>query len=109
MLALLSRLQHILADSPESLSDDVIWDAAYGLHYLTAGDHGPDVPNPEGMSFDEAKEQIIRFGAVIAYSRLNISLSRGAELAGVAPEGFRAELDRYDIEPRYGPNSYGRA
>lgn len=105
MLALLSRLQNTLVDSPESLPDEAIWDTAFGLHCITAGDSGPDFPNPEGMSFDEAKEHVIEFGAVIAYARLNISLNRGAELAGVAPEEFRTKLDRYDIEPRYGPNS----
>lgn len=105
MLALLSRLQHILADSPESLPDEAIWDTAYGLHYVTAGDSGPDFPNPEGASFDETRNGVIEFGAVIAYARLSISVSRGAELAGVAPEEFRSKLDRYDIEPRYGPNS----
>jgi len=105
MLAILSRLQHILADSPESLPAEAIWDTAYGLHYLTTEDSGPDFPNPVGTSFDEVKEHVIGFGAVIAYARLDISLSRGAELAGVSSEEFRANLDRYDIEPRFGPNS----
>lgn len=105
ILAILSRLQHILADSPESLPDEAIWDTAYGLHYLTTEDSGPDFPNPVAMSPDEVKEHIIEFGAVIAYARLDISLSRGAELAGVSPEEFRAELDRYDVESRFGPNS----
>jgi len=105
MLAILSRLHHGLADSPESLPDEAIWDTAYGLHCLTTEDSEPDFPNPEGLSSDEVKEHIIEFGAVIAYARLNISISRGAELAGVSPEEFRAELDRYDVDLRFGPNS----
>lgn len=105
MLALLSRLQHVLDDSPESLPNEAIWDTARGLHYATAEDSGPDFPNPERLSFDEAKQHVIEFGAVIAYARLNISLSRASELADVPPGEFRSKLDRYDIEPRYGPNS----
>lgn len=105
MLAMLSRLQHLLADSPESLPDEAIWDTAYGLHYVTAGDDGPDFPSPEELWFDEVKQNVTEFGAVIAYARLDISLSRGAELAGVSPDQFRTELDRYDIEPRFGPTS----
>lgn len=105
MLAMLSRLQQILNDSPESLPDEAIWDTAYGLHYLTTEDSGPESPDPEDLAFDEAKQHVIEFGAVIAYARLHISLSRGAELAGIPLEAFRAKLGRYDIEPRTGPNS----
>lgn len=105
MFALLSRVQHTLTDSPESLPEEAIWDTAYGLHYITAGDVDPAFPNPEGVSFDDAKEQVIEFGAIIAYARLDISLSRGSELAGVPPEEFQGELERYDIVPRFGPNS----
>lgn len=105
ILAVLSRLQHILANSPESLPEEAIWDTAYGLHYLTTEDSGPDFPNPAEMSFNGVKEHVTEFGAVIAYARLDISLSRGAELASVPLEEFRTELDRYDIEPRFGPNS----
>lgn len=105
MLAMVSRLQNILSDSPESLPDEAIWDTAYGLHYLTIQDSGPDFPNPDKMSYDEAKQQVIEFGAVIAYARLSISISRGAELAGTSTDEFRTKLDRYDVEPRFGPNS----
>jgi hypothetical protein len=105
MLALLSRLQNVLDDAPKSLPDEAVWDTARGLHYATAEDSGPDVPDPEELSFDEAKHQVIKFGAVIAYARLNISLSRAAELADVPSGEFRSTLDRYDIEPRFGPNA----
>lgn len=105
MLAMLSRLQYILDDSPESLPDEAIWDTAYGLHYLTVDDSGPEFPDPGELEFAEVKRHVIEFGAVIAYARLNISLSRGAELAGISPREFRVKLDRYDVKPRFGPNS----
>jgi len=104
MLALLCRIQHVLGDAPESLPDEAIWDTARGLHYAIAEERDPDVPNPEELSFDEAKRHVIEFGAVIAYARLDISLSRAAEVADVPPGAFRSTLDRYDIEPRFGPN-----
>lgn len=105
MLALLSRLQHVLSDSPETLPEEAVWDTAYGLHYVTAEDDRASFPDPAEMSFEEAKQEVIEFGAVIAYARLDISLSRGAELADVAPDEFRAKLDRFDVQPRLGPNS----
>lgn len=105
MLALLSRLQHVLGGAPESLPDEAIMDTARGLHYATAENSEPDVPKPEELSFDEAKQHVIEFGAVTAYARLNISLSRASELANVPPGEFRSKLGRFDIEARYGPNS----
>lgn len=105
MFALLSRLRDILADSPESLPKQATVDTAYALHHLSLEGSGPEFPNPEDHGFDEVKQQVVEFGAVIAYARLNISLSRGAEVADVSPEAFRALLDRYDVEPRFGPNS----
>lgn len=105
MLALLSRLQHTLNESPESLPDEVIRDTAYALHYLTADDDGPDFSNPQEMSFPDVRAEVIAFGAVMSYARLNISISRGAELAGLSDQEFRDKLNRYDVEPRFGPNS----
>ncbi|MEF8979253.1 MAG: hypothetical protein V5A39_10330 [Haloarculaceae archaeon] len=105
MLALVSRLQSVLSDSPETLPEEAVWDTAYGLHYVTAENDRASFPNPAEMSFAEAKQEVIEFGAMIAYARLDISLSRGAELADVTPDEFRDKLDRFDVQPRFGPNS----
>lgn len=105
MLALVSRLQDVLAESPESIPDDAVRDTAYGLYYVSAGDDGPEFPSPEGRPLEEVREQVIEFGAIVAYVRLNISLGRGAELAGLPPDRFEAALDEYDVEPRFGPKS----
>lgn len=105
ILALLCRLHRISAESPDSLGDDAIWDTAYGLHYVSVDDEGQDVPNPDQLSFDDAEQHVLEFGAVIAYSQLDISVSRGAELARTSTKEFRDLLDRYEIDPRFGPST----
>lgn len=107
ILALISRLHRDLDDSQDSISDDVTRDVAYGLHYITTGDEGPQFPYPDEVSFEESKQNVIELGAVVAYARLDISVSRGAELAGLPPQEFREVLDQYDVEPRFGPTSLG--
>lgn len=50
-----------------------------------------------------AKTRIV--GAAIAYVELDISVSRGAELANTSVDDFEAVLESFDIRPRYGPEA----
>lgn len=52
---------------------------------------------------DDALAAAVRLGAVVAYARLDISVSRGAELAGLSVDTFEAELISHGVSPRYGP------
>ena len=105
VLALWCRLQREIEESEEALSEDAIWDVAYGLHYIIGSDAEPGFPNPKDLSFEEAKQNVIELGAVVAYARLNISVSRGAELAELPPQEFKRKLNQYAVEPRFGPTS----
>lgn len=56
-------------------------------------------------SHEELREMVEAFGAVVAYRDLDISVGRGAELLGCSRAEFEALLDRFGVEPRYGPDS----
>jgi len=105
VLALWCQLQREIEESEEALSEDAIWDVAYGLHYIIGSDAEPGFPNPKELCFEEAKQNVIELGAVVAYARLNISVSRGAELAELPPQEFKRKLNQYAVEPRFGPTS----
>lgn len=53
---------------------------------------------------EDAEHEVRRFGAVVAYAELDISVSRGAELAGTSVETFEAALESFGVTPRYGPD-----
>lgn len=71
------------------------------------------ITGPDGAGFDvtdrsdadELRRMVDAFGAVVAYRDIEISVGRGAELAGRSREGFEELLDRFGVEPRYGPSS----
>jgi predicted HTH domain antitoxin len=63
------------------------------------------VDDPEAATDKQLRERVRGFGAVLAYSRLDISVGRGAELAGLSRPAFEARLEEYDVEPRFGPDS----
>lgn len=43
--------------------------------------------------------------AVRAYKSRNITVARGAEIAGVPTDRFKEELEKRGVEVRYGPDS----
>lgn len=78
-----------------TIADDVGW-AISELYDR----HDPTEVDPE-----TALEGIRAFGAVVAYGNLDISVSRGAELAKVSTTEFETTLAEGDVRPRYGPES----
>lgn len=61
--------------------------------------------HPSDLDFESMHKEVRALGAAVAYARLNISIGRGAELAGVSRFEFEDILDRFSVEPRYGPQS----
>lgn len=59
------------------------------------------LPEPTRNAGPDVKTEVIAFGTVISYARLNISVSRGAELATLSSQEFQARLKQYDVEPRF--------
>lgn len=106
-LAFFARLIHLQDLDEEDVDEEiVIKDIAYTLHYIEdAVDEETHFVNPDTLEFEKVQQQVREFGAVLAYASLNISVGRGAELAGVSQYEFKKLLDRFDVEPRYGPPS----
>lgn len=59
----------------------------------------------EGTTPEELRRMVEVFGAVVAYRDLDISVGRGAELLRCSRSEFEEVLDRFGVEPRYGPAS----
>lgn len=107
MLAFSARLIEVhQRNAEEGVFEQLVEDVGYTLFYIDdAISEEPDFPNPDEASFEEVRRVAREFGAVIAYRRMNISVGRAAELAGVSRYEFEDLLERFDIEPRYGPFS----
>jgi predicted HTH domain antitoxin len=107
LLALMARILNIAdLDQDEFDVDDVLRDLGYTVHYIgDAAEGGPEFPDPDETEFEEVRDELFKLGSVIAYQNLNISVGRGAELAGLSRFEFEELLEAHDIEPRYGPES----
>lgn len=81
-------------------------DILYGERALVAVLH-PDAEYPEieDMTDGERATIAIRRGVLRAYVQSDISIGRGAELAGMTQEQFVEFLEENDIRPDYGPES----
>lgn len=66
---------------------------------------GAGVQSPEKVTSSEAYEMALQEGAILCYVYAEISVGRGAELAGLSQVEFRNLLESYGITPRYGPES----
>jgi predicted HTH domain antitoxin len=107
MVALIARLyegstaETVGQEWLEALATDVLW----ASHAVRENTQSESDAIAEEFEPSEALEEAVRFGAVVAYARLDISVSRGAELAGLPVADFEQELKRYDVQIRYGPTS----
>lgn len=61
--------------------------------------------HPDELEYEEVVAELRRKGAVAAYDRLSISVSRAAELGGIHRSEFEELLLAHGIQPRYGPSS----
>lgn len=107
LLALMARIFNLADLEPDEVEvDEILQDFGYAVYYIEdATEEGPDFPNPDEAAPDEVRDELYKLGAIIAYHNLNISVGRGAELAGMSRFEFEELLEESDIEPRYGPES----
>lgn len=83
----------------EQLVRDVLW-----VDYYLAHDEGERAGiDPAELTFEEVESRLLLAGAISAYERLDITVSRGAELAGVPVAEFEKHLLERGIRPNYGP------
>ena len=61
--------------------------------------------DPEELNEDQVRSIVRAQGAMMVYQEREISLSRGAELAGISVSGFRSYLEDRDVDIRYDVNS----
>lgn len=108
-IAYFARLYDVAEVGPtDAQSDEELWrDTARVIYHIERSVDGESetIDNSESDDLTEVKAAIRRLGAVIAYSRLDISVSRGAELAGVSVPAFRELLAQSDVAPRFGPSN----
>lgn len=63
------------------------------------------LPSANEVSDSEAYRFVRQEGAVLCYKRVEISLGRGGELAGLSESHFKQVLESYGEKPFYGPDS----
>lgn len=104
-LAFLARAISLQQAEDGGQRETLVRDVAYTLYYVEdAIAEESDVFDPTNRSFEEVRGFVREYGAGLAYTRLDISLGRGAELAGVSRFEFEEILETYDVEPRRGPS-----
>lgn len=108
ILAYFARLYSVAESETEgSQSDETLWrDTARLLSHVERAVDGESetIDDPESDDLADLQAEIRRLGAVIAYSRLDISVGRGAELAGLSRPAFGELLAESGVTPRFGPS-----
>lgn len=103
-IALSGRLLQIVFFEEEGDAIDLYHDVLRADFYLSSSD-SVLIQHPDELSDEEVREKVLLEGALLAYEELDISVDRGAELAGVQLHEFEEELERRDIRPDYGPEN----
>lgn len=107
LLSLWLRLvQAARQDTPRN-QKELIRDVARAQYYLAqATGEDETMQNPDNRPFSEVQQDVREYGAAVAYAHLDISLGRGAELAGISQHEFKEQvLPAFDVESRSGPES----
>lgn len=96
-----AKLEEVGEDWLRELALDIVW----ASNVITEVTGEGQFTDPESISPSEALRDATVYGAVIVYAHLDISVSRGAELAGLSIKQFEEQLESYQVRPRYGPDS----
>jgi predicted HTH domain antitoxin len=108
VLSYFARLYDVVeSGEADDYSNEILWrDTARLIYHVERAVDGESetIDDPEAEDLTHLKAEIRQLGAVIAYSRLDISVGRGAELAGVSRSAFRELLAQSGVAPRFGPS-----
>lgn len=102
-VALYSRILLIALREQTEITEDTLRDIVRADYYRSKAVNREIGDDPEKLPMKIIEKKISLDGAVLAYSKLDISVSRGAELANVSTDEFEAALVEKGIRPRYGP------
>lgn len=106
LTALWARIYSIRNSEEASFRDKLAIDTVRAFYFRTDSLDSPQMTDhPDALSDKGITAFIRKYGAVIAYAGLDISVSRGAELAEIPPREFRELLEKRGVEIRYGPES----
>lgn len=105
LLLVLACHLHGLEEAEEPLDNEMVHDVGRAIAHVFSAPQDPPIPDPDELNSDEAQQLVRELGAVVAYTRLNISVSRGGELAGTTANEFKKLLQSFGVQPRSGPNS----
>lgn len=96
-------------DSEESwvdlrpLANDLVWARSALLGEIAP--NWKDYPDPSNTSMHQSVGMQRQVGAVVVYDTEDISVNRGAELAGLTQNDFLKVLKAAEVEIQYGPES----
>lgn len=102
-LALNSRFLEIVENDVAEFSEEFLRDIVRSDYYLDRIYDESSTPHPDTLSKQEIEGRIRLHGAVLAYQQRDISLNRGAELAGISRSQFEGALLEAGSQPRHGP------
>lgn len=104
-VALYSRILLIALKEQTEITEDLLRDIVRADYYRSKAINRELGDDPEELPMKIIEKKVLLDGAVLAYSKLDISVSRGAELADVSIDEFEAALVEKGIRPRYGPTN----
>lgn len=109
LIAMYARLYREIKRDREGKRPDfaaIAEDVLYGERaQMKFADPNFDFPEIQSMSAEEIASGAICRGAMRAYTELDISIGRGAELAEMRQQEFKELLEINDIQPDFGPES----
>jgi len=86
------------------VTDDMFVDIAFAAYRLAESSGREPGAYPSRRPIDSLRAEVRREAAVLAYEELDVSVSRGAELAGTRVSEFEAVLADHGVRPGYGPD-----
>jgi len=99
-----SHLVLIVIGKKEQIDEDLLRDILRADYYMSKLDHEELSYNPNKISLEEVERRVVKQGSLSAYDRLDITVSRGAELAGLPTSEFEQLLIDNGICVNYGPS-----
>lgn len=100
-----SEIDEEVVEENEKINNEVVMDIKRAEYYLSQISKEPSPESPEEREIGEIRREVIESGAVLAFELLDISVSRGAELADLSEDEFTDLLEQYGISSIYGPDS----